>query len=287
MPLIQNEFTIDGLYIHGAYSEESIRRTQNLKGFEGDIHLSTYPRTGTTWTQNILIGLWHGPDHLDSIGQSDMRYLFPYLEIYFIDEGLGLDIADKMQTRPRFLKNHLPAYLAPREIFTHKRKNIVVLRNPKDTALSYYKFYQSEPTLKNYNPADNLEGFLDSFLAGKVSYGSWWDWTKSWVDSAKTSDNTLIIHYEDLHDNFDENLKKMSSFLGLEDPDEAKLLALREKTGLNNMKARYEATSTEKDMIRKGGKGDWQNSMTPEMVKKFDNVTKKVFGEDPIVNKFL
>ena len=32
MPLIQNEFTIDGLYIHGAYSEESIRRTQNLTG---------------------------------------------------------------------------------------------------------------------------------------------------------------------------------------------------------------------------------------------------------------
>ena len=159
-------------------------------GFEGDIHLSTYPRTGTTWTQNILIGLWHGPDYLDEIGQSDMRFLFPYLEIYFIDEGLGLDIADKMETRPRFLKNHLPAYLAPREIFTHKRKNIVVLRNPKDTALSYYKFYQSEPTLKNYNPADNLEGFLESFLAGKVSYGNWWDWTKSWVDSAK-----LVVNF--------------------------------------------------------------------------------------------
>ena len=103
----------------------------------------------------------------------------------------------------------------------------------------------------------------------------------------RASDNTLIIHYEDLHDNFEENLKKMSLFLGLDNPDEAKLSALREKTGLNNMKARYEATSTEKDMIRKGGKGDWRNSMSPEMVKKFDDLTKKVFGGDPIANKFL
>ena len=185
MPLVQNEFTIEGLYIHGAYTEESIRRTKNLVGLEDDIHLSTYPRTGTTWTQNILVGLCHGPGYLDSIGQSDMRLKFPYLEIYYIDEGLGLDLAEKIESRPRFLKNHLPSYLAPQEIFTHKRKNVVVLRNPKDTALSYYKFYQTEPTLVNFNPSNNLEGFLEWFLLGKVSYGSWWDWTKSWVDSSK------------------------------------------------------------------------------------------------------
>ena len=100
-------------------------------------------------------------------------------------------------------------------------------------------------------------------------------------------DSTLTIHYEDIHDHFDETLNKLSQFLGLEPPDETKLLALREKTGLEHMKARYEARTDKLGLVRKGRMRDWQKIMSKEMVERFDAMTRKVFADAPIVNKFL
>ena len=110
-----------------------------------------------------------------------MRTTFPNLELHFIDEGCGYKLAHQITRTPRMMKNHLPPHLAPREIFSHLRKNILVVRNPKDTALSHFNFYKTERTLKGFMKTDNLEEFLNLFLEGKVFYGSWWDWNKAWI----------------------------------------------------------------------------------------------------------
>ena len=49
-----DEINIGGMTIHGGYTEENIRLTSEFKSRDGDIFLVTYPRSGTTWTQNIF-----------------------------------------------------------------------------------------------------------------------------------------------------------------------------------------------------------------------------------------
>ena len=108
---------------------------------------------------------------------------FPYLEICL--QHTGHEVAKQIEDIPRYMKTHLPAQLAPREIFTNGRKNVVVVRNPKDTALSQYTFYQNNKALVDFIPGNTKEEFLESFLEGKVCYGGWWEWTKTWVDIAR------------------------------------------------------------------------------------------------------
>ena len=178
------EFNIGGIPIHGGYTEENIRKTTDFKSRDGDIFLATYPRSGTTWTQNIILGIKYGNSYLEKAGENKcIDFDFPYLELPLPKPGY--DIADEEKDKPRFLKTHLPAHLAPREIFSQQRKTIVVVRNPKDVALSDRKFYDNNFLLRPFNTFKNLEDFLEHFLEGKVFYGSWWDWNKAWIDIAK------------------------------------------------------------------------------------------------------
>ena len=181
LDFIQNELQIDGVLIHGAYSQQSILATKNFQGLADDVFLTTYPRTGTTWTQNILVGLCYGLDTVQSTKPSFMRQNFPYMEQVTLSSGPGYELADQIERRPRLMKTHLPVSLAPQEIFTKKRRNIVVVRNPKDTAVSAHAFYHSAPSMKAFAPAENFDDFFPFFLNGKVNYGSWWDWTKDWI----------------------------------------------------------------------------------------------------------
>ena len=180
--LVQNSFTFEGVLFEGAISKESILKIKNFQGNPTDIYLSTYPRTGTTWTQNILIGLVFGLDKLRNCGPSELRMLFPYLEFQSpTSRTFGYERVKLMTESPRLFKHHLPTHLAPQEIFSQKRKNIVVVRNPKDTAVSLDKFYRNNPIYENFRRSANLNQFLDFFLEGEVIYGSWWNWNREWV----------------------------------------------------------------------------------------------------------
>ncbi len=261
LDFIQNEFELEGVLFHGGYSPESVMATKNFQGRPDDVHLTTYPRTGTTWTQNILVGLCYGFDVLRESSSVFMRQNFPYMELVSISKGPGYQVANQIETKPRLLKNHLPAHLAPVEIFTEKRRNIVVVRNPKDTALSLNKFYQSATSLKAYSPAVEFEDFVDPFINGKVLYGSWWKWTKAWVNKCRQvwrflikvtnswilsrmffremPENNLLVHYEDLQIDFNETVSQIEKFLGLKSLEEQQLAELRCLTSVDSMKSRY------------------------------------------------
>ncbi|XP_075259236.1 cytosolic sulfotransferase 3-like [Convolutriloba macropyga] len=287
-PFIQNSFVLEDVFFEGPYTEESILATKNFQGREDDIYLSTYPRTGTTWTQNILVGMIFGLEELKNTGQVGMRYTFPYMESNFRDQRGGYEIANEITRSPRLMKSHLPCHLSPREIFTHKRKNIVVVRNPKDTALSCFKFYQTKPTLVGFKKTDNQNEFLEIFLNENVFYGSWWKWTKAWVDKCREyPDNNLMFHYDDLHKNFEGTVSKISAFLSLEPMTSEACAALKAATSVDSMKTRYEKDGLEKDMINKGQMNGWTSKFSKEMAEKYDAKTRQTFGEDKIVDKFI
>ena len=138
-------------------------------------------------SKHFLLGIKKGVSYLDFKDGKQLSALsqeFPYLEMPFPKPGY--EIADEIDDLPRLMKTHLPSNLAPKEILSHKRKCIVVIRNPKDAALSLRKFYQNNVAqLVKFNKFKDLEDFLEHFLEGKVIYASWWRWNKAWIDIAR------------------------------------------------------------------------------------------------------
>ena len=173
-------FVYDGVWFDGPYSKESVLATKNFQGLSDDIYVSTFPRSGTTWVQNILIGMLYGLDVLENNENFEMNKLTAYLEIT-LGEITGCDLANQMVRRPRLLKSHQPTNLAPQEIFSLKRKNVVVFRSPKDALLSFHEFYHKNTFIRDF-ASPTLGEFLDRSLAGQVLNGSWWLWAKPWLD---------------------------------------------------------------------------------------------------------
>ena len=284
-PVVKNEITVEGVLIHGSYTKDSVYQTTNFRGRDGDVYLATYPRSGTTWTQNIVFGIKNGPVYLEKVVGRQINEKFIYMEICLPHPGH--EVAKQSEDIPRFMKTHLPAKLAPREIFTHGRKTIAVVRNPKDTALSVYMFYQNNKALRDFTPGKTKEEFWESFLEGKVFYGSWWEWTKTWIEKIRNSENMLLMHYEDLHDHFEEQVSRLTSFLDLTPLSENQLESLRKNTHVSVMKERYSDASRIKDFVDKGEKEAWGSQMSPEIAARFDELTEQFFKDDPIKSKFM
>ncbi|XP_063723573.1 sulfotransferase 1A1-like isoform X2 [Symsagittifera roscoffensis] len=172
------KFSIGDVHFVGAYTKETVLAAQNYQGSPDDIYLSTYPRSGTTWVQNFLIGLVYGCDALRDTKNFDE--IFPYLEVD-LNGVRGYEEAEKSLRRARLLKTHLPPHMAPSQLVFENRKQIIVVRNPKDVALSLFQFYQKQPVLKAALENKDLRAFLDDFLVGNVLYGSWWNWIDAWL----------------------------------------------------------------------------------------------------------
>ena len=180
MPITSTRFVCDGVLFEGPFTKESVQAAKNFQGLPDDIYVSTYPRSGTTWAQNIIIGMLYGLEVLENNESFEIRKLTPYLEANY-GELYGCDLANQISRRPRLLKTHQSTNLAPPEIFSLKRKNVIVIRNPKDVSLSYYEFYHNNMFLKDF-ASPTLVEFLDRSLTGQVLNGSWWLWAKPWLD---------------------------------------------------------------------------------------------------------
>ncbi|KAJ7336540.1 aryl sulfotransferase [Desmophyllum pertusum] len=68
------------------------------------------------------------------------------------------------------------------------------MRNPKDTAVSFYHHYHFIPAIKD---PTSWETFFDQFIKGEVSYGLWFDHVLSWWEH-RDDPNILFVKYEDL-----------------------------------------------------------------------------------------
>ncbi|TSL75249.1 Sulfotransferase 1A4 [Bagarius yarrelli] len=87
-----------------------------------DVLISTYPKAGTTWTQEIVDLLRHNGD-AEICKRAPTAVRIPFLEINSpppIPSGLELL---KLMNPPRFIKTHLPIQLVPEGFWENKCKN--------------------------------------------------------------------------------------------------------------------------------------------------------------------
>jgi hypothetical protein len=273
------QFEVEGSYYEFHFSKDNILATRDLTTQPGDIILATYPRTGTTWVQNIMVGLMKGVNSLDKLGEKELYFMFPYVEFRDVMQT----VVPRMTQTPRLFKTHLPVQLAPQECLKHTdRKILVTIRNPKDTAVSQYKFYKQvmSPLYDNIT----FDQFIDKFMNGQVTSGDYWQWSKNWIEKAAKSENILLFHYEDLLDDFEGTVQKIDSFLDTKRTRD-EIAELKKATDASTMREKYK--SNIKGFVGTAQKHNWKSEISEEVAAKFDKKSNEYFGSYSFYQKFL
>ncbi|CAL1537993.1 unnamed protein product [Lymnaea stagnalis] len=240
---------------------------------EDDIWVVSFPKSGTTWVQEIVYLVNNGAD-FESAGAATIEERFPYFE-WIVP---GLKSIEKMPS-PRLIKSHLPLTMLPNQMKDKKPKIIYIARNPKDTVVSYYYFltkFVIEDNIFNGTFDEYCQLFIDDF----VHYGPWWKHVKeAW--ERREQDNILVLFYEDLQENIHKAVWDIAGFLNkpiteAQVNDIVKYCSF--ETMRNNKAVNYDwlkdvgAAKEGEHFMRKGQVGDWKNHLNKDIVDKLDQV---------------
>ncbi|XP_056331243.1 sulfotransferase family 2, cytosolic sulfotransferase 3 [Danio aesculapii] len=256
-----------------AHSEESLQYLEDFQVKDDDVFAVTYPKSGTTWMQNILPPLLNGGDltPVQTIPNWDRA---PWLE-----EIRAAVVLDKLPS-PRAIVSHMPYRLMPSSFYKSKAKVIYVARNPKDVIVSSYHFHKMASFLEDPGTFDD---FVNKFLSGEIVFGKWSDHIKSWRNP-ELKDRILYVTYEEMLQDLRGVLCRMLKFLGLELSTEALDRVVNNST-FKSMKTNKMSNYTmvpqeimdnnKSAFLRKGVAGDWKNFFSPELDAKFTAVIRE------------
>ncbi|KAJ8669934.1 hypothetical protein QAD02_001193 [Eretmocerus hayati] len=293
---------------------------ENFEVRDDDVWVCSFPKTGTTWVQEMVWGVTHDSDLGNSREHINIR--FPFLEFSgttsFARVARREQVTDvpswvpnsvefcKNSSSPRHIKSHLPFHLLPRQIRNGERKPKIVYisRNAKDTCISYYHFLNS---FEGHH--GTLKQFCQLFLGDKVIYGPFWDhllgfWGK------EDMKNLLIIKFEDMKKDLQSVIRKTASFLGKELSND-KVLSLADHLSFTQMKENSSLNrnaylefikstnffgNTECDggnkecegkFFRDGRSGQWKTVMSPEMIRRFDERIETILNTHKDLQLYL
>jgi hypothetical protein len=164
-----------------------------------DIYIVSYPRSGTTWMQLLLHRLV-GRDDLDFAHISQVS---PWFERSLAIGSMSAADFERFPS-PRIFKSHLPYGWLPRA-----GRFVYVWRDGRDVAVSYYHFYRSHLGCR-----DDFPTFFGRFLRGELQYRSWFNHVGGWLVHAGAPE-TLVVRYEDLHQDHAAVLRRVAAHAGL------------------------------------------------------------------------
>ncbi|KAM8952992.1 amine sulfotransferase-like [Pelodytes ibericus] len=268
-------------FIRDLHKIEYIDTLLDFEIKDDDVFLVTYPKSGTVWTQNIL-SMIYSEGHRNGTENISTDERAPWIEFNI----KNLDIAGRPS--PRLFTTHLAHHLVPKELRNKKGKVIYVTRNPKDVIASFYHF---SLILVHTQKPPNFETYLETFLAGDVFGGRWFDHVRGWY-THKDDFNILYIKYEDMIMDLRSVVKQICTFVGRELDEEA-LDIVVEKASFQGMKKDSRANkedlpeelfikSKKGVFMRKGTIGDWKNLMTVAQSESFDEIFKENMKDLPI-----
>jgi hypothetical protein len=257
---------IDGIIYSPLITQQRLDELKlSFKTRSNDIFLSTYMKSGTLWTMQIirLITL-RGADSTDG---TNLFEFCPGLEETpnnaFLEE----------YPSPRYMHTHLPHHIIVKSINKEQPcKYIYIVRNPRDVAVSMYNHIV---TRTMYQSNISWEEFLKYFMAGKVPCGSWYDHVLGWW-KYRNYPNVLFLKYEDRLTNPHSDVCQIADFIGIQLTEE-EVEAVVKKSRFDQMKTNQFVNGSwlkrDPDSVghlRKGKIGDWMNYFTDEQLSDFN-----------------
>ena len=236
-----------------------------------NIHINLFV-SGTTWSQEVVY-LIHNEADVEEAASRPITKRVPFIDF------IGMwNLIQTMTEPPRLLKSHLqPKYF--KQQIDRGLKVLVVMRNPKDTLVSFYHFYKVNRAFGCFD--GSWSEFFELAKQKQLIYGDWFDFTLAWW-ALKDLPNVLIIKYEDMKRDPPSNIRKVAEFSGRPVSEET-LEVIVQATSFSQMRknpsvsysGRSDFMKGGESFMRKGSTGDWKNYFTVTQNEYFDKVYKE------------
>jgi aryl sulfotransferase len=255
---------------------------QEVAWRDGDIVISVPPKSGTTWTMNIVHQLRSGGD----ADFADVYAEVPWLEFVpspTADRAQLIEAFDRLpRDRRRAFKSHsappdLP-YVAPGT--GPDVRYVVTVRNPDEAVASMRPFIAAHSDAwfdlwqmpKDEVLGPDLAAFVEQM--GPMLIGTIFGFVAAWWE-LRHEPNVLFLHFNELKREPDASVRRIADFLGF-DPDPTDWASVLEYTSFSWMKAhedKFEIRTLSEvppldpgAMMRKGQIGaSADDGITPEM----------------------
>jgi hypothetical protein len=282
--------TVRGVLFPPFVTEGSLKKLQSeFHCRQGDVFVTTYPKCGTTWMQNIVALLKHGADEThDTTNAVDTQSETPWVEPIFARPG-GAELLESLAS-PRVFKTHAPHQLMPfvggaTSTLPAGSKVVYVARNPKDACVSMFHHARAIPVFQYEGPFGH---WVEMYLRGEVEHGSWWAHTLDWWQASRRQpEQVLFITYEEMVADPVAAVRRVCSFLGEGwQRSDQYLQRVARDSNFSLMKAAAEERlrkggnavgpgqtnrkAGEESHFRVGGVGGWRDYLTVAQSDRFD-----------------
>ena len=188
--------SIDGIHWGLEWDVRSLQYALSYQARPGDLFIVTYPRSGTTWMQNIVYNLQTNGQPFDA----DRNHFFQQNPSLEVDGDIGIE----MMQQPGAIKTHLPMNRVP---YNPQAKYICVVRNPKDVCVSYYIFYNMWGDV----PKLGFDQFFEYFMKGCLPFNDYFEGLRlAW--QRRSDQNVLFLCYEEMRTDHRAVIEKVSFF---------------------------------------------------------------------------
>lgn len=256
-----------------------------------DIIITSYPKCGTTWTEQCVLLLLN-QGNKDLLDPSHKNVYQPGSNVrgkLWPEASIGNDPMDVarsgcLEFAPITLDefNNAPG---PRVIKSHARsehllgcnrqglagikpdgvKVLIVSRNPLDACVSSY--YHAFNPFKSGWPFD---AWASVWLTGYVTFGGYFEWVRGWYeDVQRNPTKAMWLQYEDMQSDPRDQIVKIAEYLEIPVTDAIVDSVLR-YSSFDSMKEQAGAKGGDHEgHLRKGKSGDWKNHFTDALVQEF------------------
>jgi hypothetical protein len=194
------------------------------------IWLASYPKSGNTWVRSIISSLLYSNDGNFNFELIKKIRQFPekkYFKDLISDCGNFDEIKQNwiiaqdninLDNQIKVLKTHQGKYTVGKDNFTNGQNTlatIYIVRDPRTLISSISNHYtlaldEASNFLMTPQIIGNSKGWEENKMGMKCLLGKWNDHYRSWT---KNKNNLLLIKYEDLIQNPENELKKIINFL--------------------------------------------------------------------------
>ena len=173
----------------------------------GDVIITPFAKSGTTWLQQIFHTLRTRGD----LDFDDISRVVPWIET---SPRLGIDLNAPQKAMPRGFKSHMTWDAVPRGA-----RYILSIRDPRDVLVSMHKFMEGwflEPG------AVSIEEFAMTNMVREPKQGYWGHLASWWPH--RHDDDVLMMSYEGMRADPETTIRRVADFCGIALDDE--LLAI-------------------------------------------------------------
>lgn len=175
-----------------------------------DVIISTYPKSGTTWSMQIAYQIGYlgaaALDHIDSV--------VPWPDKLIPMENPDLSDTTHLADSPtglHVIKSHLEPEFIP---INDDARYISIIRDPKDMLVSL-SIFENGFNRALFGAEVPTNEWVDSFVGERFMYQNWAEFIDAWWQLCDR-ENVLVLLYEDMLTNSQATIRQIADFLTID-----------------------------------------------------------------------